>query len=169
MVDVNWATKVVTILKSDMTLLSGTLYELDLATLQLILKAHEASEEGIVFEDIHLHNPPVGVGSITLARVLQFINNYTVTFEDGQYAVDLEGANSNIGDVVNRNQVSFFSKNSAGLIDAAVLGAQVLDVYRILGLDSDHPLIVTATERKSGSVITQTIGVVGGTVTVTRS
>jgi hypothetical protein len=51
------------------------------------------------------------------------INNYTVTFEDGQYAVNLVGANSNIADVVNVNQVSVRSANSAGLQDLTSLRA----------------------------------------------
>jgi hypothetical protein len=56
------------------------------------------------------------VGGVTLARVVEVINGYTVTFEDGQYAVRLEGANHNIGDVKNVNQVSLVIGNTAGLI-----------------------------------------------------
>jgi len=54
--------------------------------------------------------------------------------KDGQYAVNLVGANSNVGDVVNVNQVSVRSSNSAGLQDlnslqAASYGGKVaLDV-----------------------------------------
>ena len=75
----------------------------------------EASQEGMPFLDTQSHNPPVTVGGVTLARVVEIINGYTVTFEDGAYAVNLVGANSNIGDVVNLNQVSIRSNNSAGL------------------------------------------------------
>ena len=49
------------------------------------------------------------------------INGYTVTFEDGQYAVNLVGANSNVGDRVNVNQVSVRSANSAGLQDLSTI------------------------------------------------
>jgi hypothetical protein len=48
--------------------------------------------------------------------VIEIINDYTVTFEDGQYAVNLVGANSNIADRVNVNQVSVRAANSAGLV-----------------------------------------------------
>jgi len=51
-----------------------------------------------------------------LARVVEIINDYTITFEDGQYAVNLVGANSNVADRVNVNQVSVRASNSAGLI-----------------------------------------------------
>ena len=63
----------------------------------------------------------MSVGGVILARVIQIINGYTVTFEDGQYAVNLVGANSNVGDVVNVNQVSVRSANSAGLQDLSTL------------------------------------------------
>ena len=58
---------------------------------------------------------------MTLARTVEIINGYTVTFEDGQYAVNLVGANSNVGDVVNVNQVSVRSANSAGLVTSAAI------------------------------------------------
>jgi len=41
-----------------------------------------------------------------------------VTFEDGSYAVNLVGANSNISDITNLNSVSVRAANSAGLIDS---------------------------------------------------
>jgi hypothetical protein len=55
---------------------------------------------------------------VTLARVVEIINDYTITFENGTYAVNLAGANSNIGDVVNLNSVSVRSANSAGLVQS---------------------------------------------------
>jgi hypothetical protein len=58
------------------------------------------------------------------------VNGYTITYEDGQYAVNLVGANSNVADNVNVNQVSVRSANSAGLvqtreIEQAAFGDQV--------------------------------------------
>jgi len=47
---------------------------------------------------------------------VEIINGYTITFEDEQYAVTLIGANNNILDVINFNQVSVRPTNSAGLI-----------------------------------------------------
>lgn len=116
---VNWATKVISIPKSDLTLLQSTpieIRELNLNAFRLELKNIEDSEEGIPFPTTHNHNQPVTVGGVTLARVVELINGYTVTFEDGQYAVNLAGANSNVGDNINLNQVSVRASNSAGLV-----------------------------------------------------
>jgi hypothetical protein len=78
----------------------------------------------MAYPDTHRHVAPVSLGGVTLARIIEIINGYTVTFEDGQYAVNLVGANSNVGDVVNVNQVSVRSANSVGLqvVETAVSG-----------------------------------------------
>ena len=115
---VDWPTQVVTVPRTDMLLAQSSpteIRELNLDDFRLELKSIEASVEGMPFLDIHQHNPPVTIGGVTLARVVEIINGYTVTFEDGQYAVNLVGANSNVADVTNVNQVSVRSANSAGL------------------------------------------------------
>jgi hypothetical protein len=117
-VSINWATKVINVPRADMLLIQSTpteIRQLDIDAFRLELKSLEASVEGMSFLDTHQHNPPVTVGGVTLARVVEIINGYTITFEDGQYAVNLVGANSNIADVTNVNQVSVRSANSAGL------------------------------------------------------
>lgn len=95
-----------------------TIYELDLNWFRLELRDLEDEVEGMPFVRTHKHNTEVSLGGITYARVIEIINDYTVTFEDDQYAVNLVGANSNVGDVVNVNQVSVRSQNSAGLISS---------------------------------------------------
>jgi hypothetical protein len=125
-ISVNWLTKVISVAKADMTLIQTDpfdVYELGINDFRLALKDLEDSETGMVYLDTHRHNTTVSLGGITLARVVEIINGYTVTFEDGQYAVNLVGANSNISDVVNLNQVSVRSANSAGLLDAATISA----------------------------------------------
>ena len=117
-ITIDWPTQVINVPRNDMLLVQSVpteIRELDLDAFRLELKSIEASIEGIPFLDTHSHNPPVTVGGVTLARVVEIINGYTVTFEDGQYAVNLVGANSNVGDVTNVNQVSVRSANSAGL------------------------------------------------------
>jgi hypothetical protein len=69
----------------------------------------------------HRHNTTVEVGGVILARVVEILSPYVIQFEDGQYAVNLTGANSNIGDRVVVNQVSVRSSNSAGLQDLSTL------------------------------------------------
>lgn len=117
-ITVDWPTKVINIPKADTQLVQASpteIRQLDLNSFRLTLKDLEDDEYGMVSIRTHNHNAPVTVGGVTLARVVEIINGYTVTFEDGQYAVNLVGANSNIGDVVNVNQVSVRSANSAGL------------------------------------------------------
>lgn len=120
-VSVDWAAKVINIPRADLTLIQSSpteIRQLDLNTFRLELRALEASTDGAAFDHTHNHNQPVTVGGVTLARVVEIVNNYTVTFEDGQYAVNLVGANSNVGDRVNVNQVSVRSANSAGLVQS---------------------------------------------------
>jgi len=120
-ISINWGTKVITVPRADMTLVQLSpveIRELDLNWFRLELKKLEWSVDGMPKDDTHSHNTEVTLGSLTFARVIEIINGYTITFEDGQYAVNLVGANSNVGDKVNVNQVSVRSQNSAGLISS---------------------------------------------------
>ena len=123
-ITIDWATKVITVPKADMTLIQSSpteIRQLNLNDFRMALKHLEDNEEGMPFLDTHRHNSEVTVGGVTLAMVVEIINGYTVTFEDGQYAVNLVGANSNVADVVNVNQVSVRSANSAGLTSAPAI------------------------------------------------
>jgi len=119
---VDWNSKIITIPKADLTALDSpvTVYEMDTNAFRLEMKAIEASEEGIVFEDSHQHNTEVTIAGTTFARTLAIINGYQVKFEDGQYTVRLVGSNNNIfdvqGGILVRNQVQVIPRNSAGLI-----------------------------------------------------
>lgn len=136
-ISVDPATKVISIPKADLTLLQSSpteIRELNLNSFRLWLRDWEDSEAGISMLPTHNHNTEVTVGGLTLARVIEMINGYTVTFENGAYAVNLTGANSNVGDVVNVNNVSVRANNSAGLINVramefpAYMKGVVLDV-----------------------------------------
>ena len=118
-ISIDWSTKVISVPKDYMTLVQSSpteIRELSINQFRLDLKDLEDNVDGIVNPDTHRHYPAITVGGVELAMVIEIINGYTVTFENGQYAVNLTGANSNIGDVVNVNQVSVRSGNSAGLI-----------------------------------------------------
>ena len=115
-IEINWATKVIFVPKFFLTLLGGNLYELDTNAFRLALKNLEDDEAGMIYPVTHNHNSTVLLGGIEYARIIEMINGYTVTFEDGQYSVSLVGSNNNIADVVNINNVSVRSNNSAGLI-----------------------------------------------------
>ena len=118
-ISINWNTKVIMVPRADLTLIQSNpkeIREMDVDWFRLELKNIEDSDEGITQLDTHRHNTTVELGGLTLARVVEIINGYTVTFEDGQYAVNLVGANNNISDVTNVNQVSVRASNSAGMV-----------------------------------------------------
>jgi hypothetical protein len=118
---IDWNTKIISVPKADMTLVQSSPFEireLDVDAFRLELKDIEDGE-GMPFDDTHSHNTEVNIGGVVLARVVEIINGYTVTFEDGNYAVNLTKANTNIADKTNLNQVSVRSANSAGLVATA--------------------------------------------------
>ena len=121
----NHNTLVITIPQSDLTFVSGTLYTHDTEAFRLELKDYEDSEVGMPILDTHRHNTEVTVAGLTYARFIEIINGYTIEYEDGQYAVSLEGSNNNIFEegVIVRNQVSVISNNSAGLIVTTTPGS----------------------------------------------
>jgi hypothetical protein len=126
-ITVDWNTLIISIPKADTQLVSAgppEIRQLDLDQFRQDLNDIEETVDGAAFLDNHSHVPPITVGGVTLARVVEIINGYTITFEDGQYAVNLVGANSNIGDVTNVNQVSIRSANSAGLTFSEQINAQ---------------------------------------------
>ena len=140
---INWETKVISVLRDDMPLIQSTTTEirgLDVDDFRMELKDIEDNVEGVPFPDTHTHNTEVTLGGLTLARVVEILDPYTITFEDGQYAVNLSGANNNIADKTNVNQVSVRSNNSAGLISSGLTLEQheqlmkTLTVAKFLGL-----------------------------------
>lgn len=141
-ISINWGTKVITIPKDYTQLVQSSpseIRQLDLDVFRLDLKDLEDSEAGMPMLDTHNHVLPITFGGVTLARVIEIINGYTITFEDGQYAVNLVGANSNVGDVINVNQVSVRSNNSAGLTFSETINDQSFLGGRIF-IDPDRGL-----------------------------
>ena len=123
-ISIAWPTSVIYIPRADLALIQTTpteIRELNINSFRLALKDLEDSAEGITFLKTHTHNTEVALGGLTYARVVEILVPYTITFEDGQYAVNLVGANSNVGDRVNVNQVSVRSANSAGLTSAPAM------------------------------------------------
>lgn len=115
------ATFIISVPKADMALVQSSPFEvreLDLNAFRLELKAYEAEVYGIYLLKTHDHNTEVTLGGLTFARVIEILDPYTITFEDGNYAVNLVNANSNVSDKTNLNQVQIRSANSAGLVAA---------------------------------------------------
>lgn len=122
-VSIDPATFIITVPKADLTLIGGTLYELDTDTFRLELKALEDDVQGIVMTKTHDHNTEYTVASVTYARSIQILPPYSIEFEDGMYTVRLVGSNNNIFDVgagiLVQNMVQVIPGNSAGLITVA--------------------------------------------------
>lgn len=176
MITVDYDTQVISVPQSFLTFVSGTLYSLDTEAFRTALHDLQDDEVGMPFPDFFAHNTQVTVAGVTYARTIEIINGYTVEFEDGQYAVRLEGSNNNIFDegIIVRNQVSVIPTNSAGL-QVVTQGsglsseqdAKITDLHRIHGLETGTDLEIEDTERRAGS-ITQTISDDGTTTTVSR-
>lgn len=131
-ITIDWGNKVINVPKADMLLVQSVPFEvraLDIDAFRLVLNDLQDDPVGMPYPTTHAHVSPVSVGGVQLARVVEIINGYTITFEDGQYAVNLIGANSNIGDVVNLNQVSVRSANSVGLSFSDIINDQSYQGY----------------------------------------
>ncbi|NIT61118.1 MAG: hypothetical protein GWN00_34420 [Aliifodinibius sp.] len=194
-ISVNPMTYVVTIPQTDLTLVEGTLYELDVNDLRSW--CHDWMDDqngGITHPKMFTHYSEYTVAGVTYARAIIFLAPYSFTFEDGQYSVRLTGANTNLfdveNDILNQNQVQVISANSAGLQTVAsgsglsqeehdkLMGlinglttAQETwldELYQLQGLKDGSPMTVTPTSRSVGG-ISQTISGDGETsTTVTR-
>jgi hypothetical protein len=119
LLDVDWETYEIYIPQSYLTLSGGTLYTMDTDQFRLDLKETESSVFGIPHPKTHNHNTSVTIVGVTYSRFIEILPPYTITFEDGQYSVILNGSNNNIwdiaGGVLNQNQVQVIPTNSAGL------------------------------------------------------
>jgi len=121
-VSIDYATKVITVEKTDMSLIQSSpeIRGLDVEALRISLMALHASEAGMPHLISYSHNTEVLLGGATYARIIEFVNGYTIEFEDAPYAVKLSGANTNVEDVMVVNNVSLRTANSAGLQTVAI-------------------------------------------------
>lgn len=124
-ISVDPATKVISVPQADLTLVSGTLYDMETETyFRAEANAWAASEDGIVFPVPIDHNTSYTVAGVTYARKIEMVNGYSLTFTpDSQWTVRLQGSNNNLFDVangiLNQNQVQVIPNNSAGLIEVS--------------------------------------------------
>ena len=125
-VNMDWGNLNIIVPRTEMLLVQTVPVEvrqLDLTELRLALHNQQESVYGMSYPDIHSHNPPVVVSGVTLAQVVEIINGYTLTFEDGLYNVNIVGGNSNVADITIKNSVGVNTANSAGLQDSQSLQA----------------------------------------------
>ena len=149
------ATKIISVPQADLAFVSGTLYTLDSNAFRKNVMALLDDEDYIWMEDAFIHATEVTVAGITYARTLEFINGYSITFEDtaAAYTIRIEGSNNNIFDIENgimnpTDKVTVISTNSAGLISVgtAMTATETLklsEIYTRLGLDSSNAITDT--------------------------
>ena len=119
-ITIDETTQVITVEQSDLTLISGTLYELDTNAYRLTVGALLASERYMWMDPAFNHNGEVTVAGTTFARIIEQTNGYSLEFESLTYSVILTGSNNNLFDVENgilaQNLVQVIATNSAGLV-----------------------------------------------------
>ncbi len=153
-ISIDWpTTKVISVPKADLIEVSPTEFQLDVDAFHITLRDLDAAVTGSPWATTHIHNTEVTIGGVVFARQVIIIGGYTVTFENGSYAVTLLGANNNILDVANLNSVSIRPSNSAGLITTP----QIEEVWKLMGLDINNPMTVTPSSRNAGAGVGQTI------------
>jgi hypothetical protein len=141
-ITIDEATKVITVEQSDLTPVTGTLYEMDTNAYRLAVGALLASERYMWMEPAFNHNGEVTVAGVTYARIIEQTNGYSLTFENLTYTVRLAGSNNNLFDVengiLNQNVVQVISTNSAGLVRVDTGAA---DTASIIGAVEDWGVI----------------------------
>jgi hypothetical protein len=123
-ISIDYLTNIIFVPRADLVEIQNTpsfVYQLNLEAFYREVADLQDDSLGMAYQTAVVNTAPVNVGGVLLARVIQIINGYTVEFEDGQYAVNLTGANTNLQDVAIVNQVSIRPNNSAGLQDLGVL------------------------------------------------
>ena len=122
-ITIDEATKVISVEQIDLTLISGTLYELDTNAFRLAVKKLLGEQRHIWMDVAVAHNGEVTVAGTTFARSVELINGYSITFENLSYSVRLAGSNNNLfdidGAILNPSAlVTVVAQNAAGLISS---------------------------------------------------
>lgn len=164
MIQINHATKVISIPKSD-TVFVGTNattgYEIrnyDEYALMRELADYLDSEDGAALPNAFSHNTSVTISGVVYARALVILAPYTLTFQDGTYQVKLVGGmNNNLLDVLNPNGVSVIPANSAGLQTVNTAGgggatAAEVWAYGTRSLTTAFPDVPTAEENATATI-----------------
>ena len=111
----HWPTKVITVPKSDLTLVSGTKYSLTVLYWFQLLRELNGTVEGVaetIGAPIYNNTSPTPA----TPRIIDVINGYTIQFEDGLYSVDIIEGNTNLRDVEIKNSVSVGTNNTTGFV-----------------------------------------------------
>ncbi len=122
-ISINQSTRLISIPQADLTLVSGALYTLDSNQFRNDVMSILDDATHIWLPDAFRHNTEVTVAGTTYARTIEFINSFSIQFEDtgSAYTVRIEGSNNNIFDAENgilipTDKVTVIPTNSAGLV-----------------------------------------------------
>lgn len=119
-ISVDWATGLITCPQSDLTLISGTKYQITVDYLWQLLRVKADDEEALPFPVLFTNTPPTA----STPRIIEInIDYYTFEFEDGSYSVDIINGNTNLRDAEVKNTVSVGTNNTTGFIDPTFLEA----------------------------------------------
>jgi len=151
----DWPTRVITVPQSDLTLVEGVKYTLDVSDWWILLRELAGGEEGIAFSaqegGLCYSNTSPTLGT---PRIVNVVNGYTVQFEEGLYNVVFINGNVNIPDVEIKNSVGVSTTNVAGESNLSVeQKLQLEEIYKRLGLDPAAPLVSTVDQITAGPSI----------------
>jgi hypothetical protein len=160
---VDWIAKVISIPTSDLTLVSGTRYSLDMADfLAEIRRLEWEFTEGLWAPTIVAHTDTrYDFAGVNYAPFDDMLNDYTVEFTGVATRVDLIGSNNDIIDVLIPTGVSVVPSNSAGLqivqTGSGVTQQDKDDITQGVWLEAEALIVRKMLENKvtkSGDVIT---------------
>jgi len=119
----DWSTKVITIPKIELTLVSGTHYTITVDYWWQLLREANYDADGVVFDTMYNSIAPTS----STPRIVEVINGYTAQFENGLYSVEFINGNTNFRDVEIKNTVSVGTNNTTVFIDPTFLEAGVFN------------------------------------------
>lgn len=121
--DINWVTGVIFIPRADMPIVQSTPVEvrsLDIPQFHRDLRSIHASVQGAPYPTTHTHILTYTASGLIVPEATLILPPYTVVFEAGLYVVTALDANSNIGDRIIPNGVTFIGNNSTGPLQGSV-------------------------------------------------
>lgn len=143
-----WSTKIITVPKTELTLVSGTHYTITVDYWWQLLREANYDAEGMVFDTMYNSIAPTS----STPRIVEVVNGYTVQFENGLYSVEFINGNTNFRDVEIKNTVSVGTNNTTGFIDPTFLEA---------GLFTGGLIVVDVINGVSGTDKTPQGGIIG--------
>lgn len=119
-ITIDETTQVITVEQSDLTFVSGAVYDFETNDFRLTVGALLDDERYIWMPAAFTHFPEVTIVGVVQARSALLVNGYSLTFENLAYSARFQGSNNNFFDVDNgilnpSPLVTVISGNSAGL------------------------------------------------------